>query len=147
VIGERVEGLVRAIEQEAADMVEKGNSITSDDEQKLQDESKAKCDALAAVCDEFKSVCSSNPGNADVGEQIKVVDSVLADRKERLTGFCTSFSTFLKDEKNRQQVVVKGWVDEHIGEMRKVWSDHVIVYKEQAEAFAKEEVREERSEE
>ena len=42
-------------------------------------------------------------------------------------------------EKVRQQVIVKGWVNEHIGEMRKVWSDHIIVYKEQIDMFKKEE--------
>lgn len=135
VLGERVEGLVRAVEGVVANMTNKQEILCVQDGKRLEGGSGATASSLVMLAEEFKGTVSKLPGNADVEEQVKVIDALLNDRKGRIAIMVEVGEVMLKDEKNRQQVTVKSWLTEHSGEMRKLWSDYVEGYVEQAKKF------------
>ena len=137
-LSERVEGLVRAVEQEVMDMSGKQEIVCAQDVKRLESAEGIHASGLTMLAEEFKGVCTAHAGNAEVEEQVKVIDALLLDRKSRISGMVTVGGQVLNDEKNRQQVAVKGWLSEHVGEMRKLWSDHVDLYKEHSEKIESE---------
>jgi hypothetical protein len=91
---------------------------------------KEDCDGFDAGAEEFKQSVVSVVGNSNLEEQKKVIDRILFGRKECLEGVASLAKQTLLDELNRQNLLIVGWIEEHVGELRKLWSDYESSYEE-----------------
>ena len=91
---------------------------------------KEDCMGFDELGEEFKAAVEGCVGNCVLEEQKRVVGRVVMGRKERLEGVAALSKQTLLDELNRQGLLVVSWVEEHIGELRKLWRDYEGVYEE-----------------
>ncbi|GMI07779.1 hypothetical protein TrRE_jg726 [Triparma retinervis] len=87
-------------------------------------------EALKAHGAEFQAAVKACPGNCDVDEELKVIESVNQRRKEGLEELEGITKRAMKEEVNKEDLSVNAHNSEHEKDIRNVWSDFGETFKE-----------------
>jgi len=102
-------------------------------------------EALKVHGSEFQAVVKSCPGNCDVEEELKVIESVNQRRKQGLKELEASTKRVMSEEINKEDLTVNKHNEEHSKDLRKIWEDFTNNWKtlrEKIEVVWKEKVEE-----